>query len=184
MSTKLFWFLGHWLDPKGQISPEIPIGHLFHCQEANSSSVHFTFKVWTGRHKAEGILRSWALFMASHPTSSASISLSLPLKKPIKSIAPKSTLNIFLDSHSRYNVFSQNSFPGPVWVGQVAGGFCRWAPQRGPQNSSLSPAPGQIWSSFSPWHFHSNPRVLMTSDHRLPLAFVLPLSLSSFITAF
>ena len=37
MRTKLFRFLGHWLDPKGQISPEISSGHLFHAKRKTAS---------------------------------------------------------------------------------------------------------------------------------------------------
>lgn len=37
MRTKLFWFLGHWLDPKGQIHLKIPIGRLFHAKRKTAS---------------------------------------------------------------------------------------------------------------------------------------------------
>lgn len=141
--TKLSWSLGHWLVPKGQISPKIPSPSFISGQEENSLLIWYVFEVWTGLCKVEGI--PGPHYSCPSPLVSASISLSLSPIKSIKSMALKSKLKVFLDSHSRWNFFPlvQNSVCDPIWVGCWLADFVDGWPKWGPKTSTQWPA--MVW---------------------------------------
>lgn len=115
--TKLFWCLGHWLVPKGQISRKIFLSFIS-SQEENSFLIQCAFKIWTSLYKVADIPRvPGPHYSCPSPLDSASISLSPSPMKSIKSIVLKSKLKVFLDSNFQVGFYFQSSVCGPIWVG-------------------------------------------------------------------